>query len=151
MRLNHLITIGLVATFSGIFAFTGASRANPAEQQTTPAPENLSNLVLQDDIFYKVFFYYGGDYYDQVDQGSQLNTIFGWNAFSSRWKALPLGAFPENQIMESARLVNRVYHDALYQQTSTDPTIRTRDLNNPFDSSLIENPCYTRLAGQPCP
>jgi hypothetical protein len=157
MRLNHLITIGLVSVVSSTFGLVGISEAKPVAPQPQQLliadnePYSESGFVPdKDDVFYKLFFYYGGDFFNQVSIGGQLNNLFGWTAFSHDWKALPLGAFPENQLMENAKLLNRVYHDALYQQVSSDPIIRTRDFNNPFDTSLMENPCYTRLTGQPC-
>jgi hypothetical protein len=48
--------------------------------------------------------------------------------------------YPENEIREDAQAVNRLYRDALRQQTSSDPTIRTPDLYNPFDRSLLSAP-----------
>ncbi|GAB4150315.1 MAG: hypothetical protein Fur0046_29240 [Cyanobacteria bacterium J069] len=48
-----------------------------------------------------------------------------------------LGPFPENNVITDARQVHRLYVDALNQQTLDGPTIRTADLNNPFDTSLL--------------
>ncbi|BAU43918.1 hypothetical protein [Leptolyngbya sp. O-77] len=48
-----------------------------------------------------------------------------------------LGPFPENNIITDARQVHRLYVDASNQQNLDGPTIRTADLNNPFDTSLL--------------
>jgi hypothetical protein len=49
-------------------------------------------------------------------------------------------SFPENEIARDAELINTVYRDALYQQTNNDPYIRTPDLPNPYNTSLLMSP-----------
>jgi hypothetical protein len=51
-----------------------------------------------------------------------------------------LGPFPENEIAADGRAVNRLYEDALAQQVSNDPLIRTPDLENPYQSSVLTAP-----------
>lgn len=49
-------------------------------------------------------------------------------------------SYPENEIREDAQSIHQLYMDAMRQQTSSDPTIRTPDLYNPFDRSLLSDP-----------
>lgn len=53
-----------------------------------------------------------------------------------------LGPFPENDIWRDGQSVHRVYRDTLFQQTQSDPYIRTADLVNPYDSSLLLSTPY---------
>ncbi len=66
----------------------------------------------------------------------QLNLLFGWYNFE--------GSYPENEIFRDAELVNIVHYDLRRQQGQSDPPIRTRDLANPFATSIVERPCYIR-------
>ncbi len=76
----------------------------------------------------------------------------------------PFG-FPENQISRDAERLHRLYTDLINQQVSSDPIIRTADLPNPYNFSVltlpssnnpvsgsefsIEQPLESRLPTQP--
>ncbi|BAU65210.1 hypothetical protein STA3757_25910 [Stanieria sp. NIES-3757] len=81
--------------------------------------------------FEEAYFAKSGDAFESDDWSRQLNTIFGFNRF------------PELQIAIEGELVNTIYHDGLEQQAGSTALIRTRDLNNPFNTSLGENPNYS--------
>lgn len=51
----------------------------------------------------------------------------------------PFG-FPENQISRDGERIHRLYVDLLNQQVSSDPIIRTADLPNPFNLSVLTLP-----------
>jgi hypothetical protein len=87
--------------------------------------------------FERAFFHNMDSFYESTDPFSQLNTQLGIYPFK-----IP-AAFPENQIARDAELLNGMYKDALQQQSSL-PNVRTRDLPNPFNTSLQENPAYLR-------
>jgi hypothetical protein len=53
---------------------------------------------------------------------------------------LKLNAFPEALIADDARRINQVYQEALIRQVSSDPVIRTPDLINPFNTSILTQP-----------
>ena len=59
-----------------------------------------------------------------------LNTIIGFKGF------------PENQISNDGKLIDMVYEDAIKQQSQAVSPIYTRDLTNPYSTSLQENPGY---------
>lgn len=50
--------------------------------------------------------------------------------------------YPEGQITSDAQRIHNLYEVVLEIQTSSDPVIRTPDLNNPFDESLLTSPSY---------
>jgi hypothetical protein len=83
------------------------------------------------ETFEEAYFTKSGDAFESDDWSRQLNTIFGFNRF------------PELQIATEGELVNTIYHDGLKQQAGSAALIRTRDLNNPFNTSLGENPNYS--------
>jgi hypothetical protein len=53
------------------------------------------------------------------------------------------GSFPENAIARSGDHIHRVYRDLLTQQAANDPIIRTVDLPNPFNTSILTLPTAT--------
>ncbi|HEY9624304.1 MAG TPA: hypothetical protein V6C78_28370 [Crinalium sp.] len=48
-----------------------------------------------------------------------------------------LGPFPENDISSDADDVHDLYVEVMTQQVFSDPIVRTADLTNPFDTSLL--------------
>jgi hypothetical protein len=57
-----------------------------------------------------------------------------------------LGPFPENDIASDAEDVHEVYENALAQQTQSDPYLRTADLSNPYNTSILLLPEPIRQA-----
>lgn len=106
-------------------------------QETTPTAVGSRESLAE--TFERAFFDNMDSFYESTDPIDQLNTQLGIIPFK-----IP-AAFPENQIARDAKLVNILYTDAMKQQSSL-PPVRTRDLSNPFDTSLRENPNYIRPA-----
>ena len=102
----------------------------PVYEPDFEQPTNLS------DVFNRAFFNDSGDFYDAITIGSQLNLLFGFKSF-------PEGSYPENEIADDAQLLNYLLQDALEQQVQSAPPLRTPDLENPFDTSLFQNPAYS--------
>lgn len=48
--------------------------------------------------------------------------------------------YPDKEISRDSKRVERLYRELLIQQTMSDPMIRTPDLNNPFNGSLLTTP-----------
>lgn len=75
-------------------------------------------------------------------------SFFGQTSFflgiSYPWP-LKLNAFPEALIADDARRINQVYQDALIRQVSSDPIIRTPDLINPFNTSILTQPSFINI------
>ena len=87
-------------------------------------------------VFNRAFYNETERFYQGTNISGQANKIFGWRTFP--------GSFFDNQIANDAATFEAIYHDALAQQT-TGQNIRTRDLANPFNTSLIENPSYLKM------
>lgn len=95
--------------------------------------------ISLNEMFTRAFFNDTGTYHDLTSISGQANLIFGW-------RRAP-GSFMDNMIARDGKLVNTIYDDAIRQQTQGIP-LRTPDLPNPFDTSILENPSYLR---QPAP
>ncbi|WP_254566534.1 hypothetical protein [Oscillatoria sp. HE19RPO] len=54
---------------------------------------------------------------------------------------LPM-TYPERQVEWDAERINKLYHAVMELQTSSEPVLRTPDLPNPFDESLLTLPIY---------
>lgn len=48
--------------------------------------------------------------------------------------------FPENAIARDGDRIDRIYRDLLNQQVASDPIIRTVDLPNPYNTSILTLP-----------
>ena len=115
--------------FSSVFVlFATISFSAVAAAQT-----RTSSYETPGDVFNRAYFNNDRDFYNNQSYQREINLIFGPGS-------LLRNSFPENEIARDAELVNAVYHDALYQQVSSDPYIRTPDLPNPYNSSLITSP-----------
>jgi hypothetical protein len=110
---------------------TTAPESTPPE--TARFPESVAEVID------RAFFHNMDSFYGSTDLLDQINTQLGIIPF-----VVP-AAFPENQITRDAELVHAISQDALRQQSSQ-PPVRTRDLPNPFNTSLRENPGYIRPA-----
>lgn len=102
--------------------------ATPEASNPIETPETLS------EVFNRAFFENTGNYYDAVGIGTQINTILGFKTFP--------GSYPETEVARDAELLTLLYQSALEQQVASGPPLRTPDLSNPFDTSLLLNPSY---------
>lgn len=106
--------------------------------ETTPKTEtSVATEQSQDslaDVFNRAFYNKTGQFFDQVGLSGQLNVIFGLRSFP--------GSYPDNLIADDGETLSVLMKDVLEQQANSTPPIRTRDLANPFDTSLQENPSY---------
>jgi hypothetical protein len=114
---------------------TSDRRATNTEEFYPTSSGINSNLTIPEK-FEEAFFKNSGITFTNDNIGRQLNTMFGFGAF-------PEGSFPENSIRRDARQVDRLYQELLEQQNSSDPVLRTRDLANPYNSSIMTDPDYT--------
>ena len=120
---------------SSIFCLTTIAAFFPVQLWAqTPTentvPENESSPVSVQQVFDDAFFNRSGTAFRNDDILSKLNTIFGFNLF------------PEKQISKDGELVNILYQDNLKLQAGQGEPVKTRDLTNPFSTSLQENPSY---------
>ena len=92
--------------------------------------EGTSPSVSLNQAFNDAYFTHAKNAYEQSGYWGQTNTIFGFIGF------------PEQQIARDARAVHSIYQDAMKQQAEVGLPIMTKDLVNPYNTSLLENPDY---------
>ncbi|MEH2211358.1 hypothetical protein [Nostoc sp.] len=121
-------------TFGGLLVLLAAGIAFPSiasAQTATPNSETMN------DVFERAYFRHDRNFYENSSSlKRQLDSFFGSGSGFG-------GSFPENEIARDANLVNTLYHDAMTQQVGNDPYIRTPDLPNPYDTSLLVSPHYS--------
>ena len=117
-------------------SIVGNPPPSPATAVARPPSSNPSDSL--NNVFLRAFNNSTGRYFDSTSISGQANGIFGWRDFP--------GSFFDNQITSDAELVNAVYTDALQQQ-SGGKLVRSRDLTNPFDTSIQQNPDFVRTGG----
>ena len=77
--------------------------------------------------FENAYFTKGKNAFVQSNFISQFDTIVGFTGF------------PEQHIASDAEAVDEVYHAGMKRQSATGMRIITRDLDNPYDTSLRED------------
>ncbi|MDM9383226.1 hypothetical protein QUB80_21275 [Chlorogloeopsis sp. ULAP01] len=85
------------------------------------------------EVIERAFFENSPNFYNGNNMKSEIDLILGPGS-------LFRNSFPENKIARDAELINIVYQDILYQQVSSDPYLRTPDLPNPYNTSLLMSP-----------
>lgn len=121
---------------SGI-AESVTAQENPRQNSAEQAAQEAANQPTIPDELDDTFFTFDENFYQ--------NHRFPRNAF---WL---FGSYPENEIAGDGRVVNKLYNQLIRQQGTSDPTIRTADLPNPFSSSLQTDEIYTEEAVPPAP
>jgi hypothetical protein len=123
MSINFKIFSGLLVLLATSSAFSSSASA----QTKTP------NYETTNDVFERAFFRHDRNFYEN---GSLKRQVDSWLGIGVGFG----GSFPENEITRDAELVNTLYRDVLTQQVGNDPYIRTPDLPNPYDTSLLGSP-----------
>jgi hypothetical protein len=113
-------------TLGGLFVLLAASIIQaPAIAETDTATAG--------EVFDRAFFTNDRNFYGNNTFRRNIDWMFGPGS-------LFRNSFPENEIARDAELVNIVYRDVLNQQVGNDPYIRTPDLPNPYNTSLMMSP-----------
>ncbi|MGG6295498.1 hypothetical protein ACQ4M4_13985 [Leptolyngbya sp. AN02str] len=129
VRSNSLLTgfwvsVGLVAS-SALLASSAIAQI-PADESRDR--ETLQRQQTLQSEFEDAYFGLSGTYWRNRQIPNNLTWI--------------IGPFPEANISLDAQDVHEVYANALSYQGTSDPTIRTADLANPFGTSLMFLPSY---------
>ncbi|MFM7407543.1 MAG: hypothetical protein ACKO3K_13015 [Cuspidothrix sp.] len=109
---------------------TSAFLISPAQAESEP-----SNYETTSNTFVKAYFQNDPNFYENGSFKRQVEAFIG---SPSRYGS----AFTDNEIAKDAQLINILYQDVLAQQSTNDPYLRTPDLPNPYDSSLLMSPRY---------
>jgi hypothetical protein len=73
-----------------------------------------------------------------VDRNSNLDSFWEEAFIGGDAKFLFGLSYDDNQVAKDARRIQVLYQDLLEQQDRDNPIVRTRDLPNPYDTSLFE-------------
>ncbi len=92
-----------------------------------------AEMMPLDEDFEAAYFSNGKNAFVQSNVFGQINTIVGFTGF------------PEQHINRDGQAVDRVYRAGMAEQSSMGASIMTRDLANPYDTSLRENPNYSAI------
>ena len=111
---TKLTKVLAIATIASLFAIE-------AKAETEPLAE----------LFEAAYFKNGEDAFVQSGFIGQINTIVG------------IPKFPEQDIAADGKEIHKTYEYMLELQTSSGEPLITRDLDNPYDTSLRENPSYS--------
>jgi hypothetical protein len=122
VTIKSLATVIVMAAIS--IGISDSARADDATQR-------LLNSRSVQEAFDRAYFRHDKNFYRNSDWDRQATLLFNF------WP-------PELEIAWDAEWVNAVYQDALSKQATSDPFIRTRDLQNPYCQSLLGT---TQLCG----
>ncbi len=121
MDLNFKSVTGLLVLVTAAIGFTSAAIAEPISSTPSRGDETISER------FGQTLFENEPDFYRNRSLGSRIDLIFGLNSF------------PDRKIRRDGELVDRLYQNALKQQDASQPIIRTPDLPNPYDTSVLNS------------
>ncbi len=122
-RLAQLGSILLITAITSLFPVQARAEMESQEK------ENMQPLSTAE-VFEKAFFDHTGNAFQNDSIVGQLNHIFGFNLF------------PEKQIALDGKLVDILYRDVMKTQAEAVTPMKTRDLSNPYSTSLQENHDY---------
>jgi hypothetical protein len=117
-------------SLSGLLILLAAGIAFPS---VVVAESEAPNYETTNDVFERAFFRHDRNFYENGTPKRQLDSLLGSGSGFRN-------SFPENEIARDAELINTVYRDVLTQQVGNDPYLRTPDLPNPYDTSLLMSP-----------
>jgi hypothetical protein len=125
IQFTRLGTILVATLMSNLLATHVMAQNEPKEAEIT-TNESITAA------FDRGYFLNSRDAFDNQSIVGTLRSYFG------------ITSFAEKQIALDGEIVHVLYEDILNQQTQSGDTISTQDLTNPFNTSLSENPDYSR-------
>lgn len=123
---HHLITVFAVGAAVQVTAQSQAIAQTYLEEKDPIYPEHTA------DVFSRAINYEQRDTDASFDAWPLINEYFGLFPLS-----LDGAGYPEQQAKRDLRRVDILYRDVMLQQVASDPVLRTPDLANPFNSSLL--------------
>ena len=114
IKFTKLSKILVIATIASLFSIEAKAEMQPL-----------------DAAFEEAYYTRGKDAFQQSSIFGQINTILGFTGF------------PEQHVSVDGKAVDTLYNESLKQQASSGEPIVTRDLENPYSTSLRETPSYS--------
>jgi hypothetical protein len=116
IKFTKLSTVLVIATIASLFSI-----------------ETKAEMKPLDEAFKDAYFTRGKNAFEQSTIFGQINTILGFTGFA------------DQHITVDGKKVDLLYQEAMKKQTETGSRMITRDLTNPYDTSLRENPSYSAI------
>lgn len=117
---NHLS--GLLVLVTAVIGFNATAIAQPESSIQSKGDETLA------ETFNRTFFDSDPNFFRNRSFKRQFDWILGTNGFA------------DNEIQRDSAKVDKLYRAALKRQVSSDPPVRTRDLPNPYETSILSSP-----------
>jgi len=136
MRFSGLIAAAALSTTASLFA--SAAQAQVDCTKGIDCIDSLpSSAPTWNEAMNQAYYSHGKPAYQNQLFPRQFFYIFGpsFNLFE--------GNYPDVEITKDARSVHNLYVDLLNRQNNAGPVLRTRDLPNPYNTSLQQLPSYT--------
>ena len=116
IKFTKLSKVIVIATIASLFSLEAKAEMKSLAQE-----------------FEDAYFTKGKNAFKQSSIIGQINTIAGFTGF------------PEQHISSDSKAVDHVYQAGMERQSATGMKMITRDINNPYDTSLRENPSYSAM------
>ena len=120
---------GVLVLVAAAIGFPYAAIAQPTLSTQPSGNETIS------ETFNRAYFRNDPEFFRNRSLKRQIDLILGPGS-------LFRNSFPENEILRDAKLVDILYQDVLEQQASSDPIIRTPDLPNPYETTILLSPRF---------
>lgn len=115
-RLSQILFLGTIASMFAVSATAETKESTSVEQR-----------------FEDAYFSHGKNAFAQSNILGQIDTLLGFTGF------------PEQHISRDAKTVDNLYQETMAKQSSLGSRIITRDVANPYDTSLRENSGYSAI------
>ncbi|NER02018.1 MAG: hypothetical protein F6K17_04900 [Okeania sp. SIO3C4] len=116
-------------SLSGIMIFSAIATLTSVQIAEAGDPESAVRTYQPfAEEFNRASQRYSGNFFDKTEFFNQIGRYFG------------ILRFPDNAISDDLRRVNQVYIEEQRRQFSSTPVIRTPDLVNPYNSSVMTAP-----------
>ncbi|AUT02353.1 hypothetical protein CLI64_19245 [Nostoc sp. CENA543] len=116
-------------SISGLLVILATGMVMPAIAHA----EEVPNYESTNDAFERAYFRHDRNFYENNTPKRQLDSLLGIGSS-------PRDSFADNEITSDAELINTLYRDVLTQQAMNDPYLRTPDLPNPYNTSILMSP-----------
>ena len=116
IKFTKLSAVLVIATIASLFSIEAKAEMQPL-----------------DDAFEDAYFKRGKNAFQQSNIAGQINSILG------------LTGFADQHITADGKAVDEIYKLGIEAQSASGMRIMTRDLPNPYDTSIRENPSYSAI------